>query len=112
VTVIGLGVALGVVAGLAARAIPGDLGVAAVPFAGGVIPIIVCAAFLVSGWLVLFAWAGRQRVGPRGILLGVGLLPVAAMLAGGPVAGLYFLLWPSILITPAALVIGSRPSNV
>ena len=110
--VVGLGVTLGVAAGLATRSVPADLGVAAVPFVGGVVPMMAAAAFLVLAWLVLFAWAGRRRVGRRGVLLALGLLPVVAMLVAGPVAGLYFLLWPSILFTPAVLVIGSRPSNV
>lgn len=110
--VVGLGLGLGAVAGLATRSLPGDLGAAVVPFVGGVIPMMVAAAFLVLAWLVLFAWASRRRVAPGGVLLAVGLLPVAAMLVAGPVAGLYFLLWPSILMTPAALVIGCRPSKV
>jgi len=112
VIVVGFGIALGVAAGLVARAVPADLGVASLPMAGGVVPSAVAAAVLVFAWMALLSWAHVSRAGRTGLLLAVGFLPVAAMLAAGPVAALYFLLWPAIVITPAALVLASRPTNV
>jgi hypothetical protein len=112
VIVVSFGVTLGVAAGLAARAVPADLGVASLSVAGGVVPSLVAAAVLAFAYIVLLFFARKRRAGRAGLLLAVGLLPVAALLVAGPVTALYFLLWPTIIILPAALVLASRPTNV
>ncbi len=109
--VVGLGVVLGAAAGTATRAVPMDLGVAS-RRVGGVVPMMDVAAILICAWTLLFIAARRRDAGPRELLLAVGLLPVAAMIAAGPVVGMYLVLWPAIVIAPAILVIASRPSNV
>lgn len=109
--VLALGIALGAAAGSVTRLVPMDLGVAA-GLLGGMVPMLIAAAVLIAAWSILVRAARLRHAGPRVLLLAVGSLPVAAMLAAGPVAGLYLLLWPAIVVMPAILVVASRPANV
>lgn len=101
---------LGAAAGLVIRVVPADLGVTATN--GGIAPVAVAATLLVAAWSVLGLARDRLPTGSRTRLLGAGMLPVTMLLAAGPVAGLYFVLWPALVLTPIALVLIARPQNV
>jgi len=101
-----LGVTLGLLAGLAMRGVPADLGAGSL--GGGLLPTLVAALLLSSAWAVLLRAGHRASHDRRALLLAVGSVPTAALLAAGPVMGLYFLLLPTAVLTGPALAIAAR----
>ena len=63
---------------------------------------------LFASWAALAVVSTQSGTNTRAIrlalVLGAGLMPVVAMLAAGPVWGIYGGLWPTLVLTPVALI--------